>query len=576
MSVGDPGGPPGVGPTGETGPAAPGPGGPAGRAGTGPGPGPVSVVRSGAVMAAGTMSSRLLGVLRASLLAGVIGAAGPIPDAFQTANTLPNQFYLLLAGGILNAVLVPQIIRATANHDGGEDFINRLVTAALVLIGSAAIVATAAAPLLVRLYYHVHDPRDIALATTFAVICLPQIFFYGLYTLFGQILNAHSRFAAYMWAPVLANVIAIAGLLWFRAASYPLQAPAPQWTPTMIAILAGSATVSIAVQAAALVPPLRRAGFRYRPRWGLRGFGFGPALDVARWTLAAVLVSQLGFIVTSWVMTRAGDLGHQRGLVVPSRATFDNAFLIFMLPHSLITVSLVTALFTRMAHAARARDHPALIADLGRGLRMPAVLLVPAVAVAIAFAPTITATLFFDNGPAQTRAVAVLLPSLLVGVIPFGWFYLSERFFYAHEDARTPFRVQLLVTSVATLVTLAASTVDPQRTGVVVGAGQSAAYLAGAVLGFSLIRRRVGRLGLRRIAGTYLRLGVPAVAWAVALAVAAHRLLPDASAGRLLGLGILGAAGVIEIVGTLTVAHLLGVREVRDLLDPVLRRVRRS
>jgi putative peptidoglycan lipid II flippase len=526
-------------------------------------------------MAAGTMTSRLLGVLRASLLAGVIGVAGPIPDAFQTANTLPNQFYLLLAGGILNAVLVPQIIRATASPDGGEDFLNRLVTAALVLVGAATVVATAAAPLLVRLYYHVDDPRDIALATTFAVICLPQIFFYGLYTLFGQFLNAHSRFAAYMWAPVLANVVAIAGLLWFRAASYPLQAAAPRWTPAMIGILAGTATLSIAVQAVALIPPLRRTGFRYRPRWGFRGFGFGPALDVARWTLAAVLVSQLGFVVTSWVMTRAGDLGHQRGLVVPSRATFDNAFLIFMLPHSLVTVSLVTALFTRMARAARARDHAALVADLGRGLRMPAVLLVPAVAVAIAFAPTITATLFFGNAPAQTQAVAVLLPALLLGVIPFGWFYLSERFFYAHEDARTPFRVQLVVTSVATVVTVVASTVDPRQTGVVVGSGQSAAYLCGAAFGFSLIRRRVGRLGLRRIAGTYLRLAVPAVAWAVVLAVLAHRALPDPSTDRLLGLGVLAVAGVVEVVGTLGVAHLLGVTEVRDLLDPVLRRVRR-
>ena len=537
--------------------------------------GSASVARSGAVMAAGTMTSRLLGVLRASLLAGVIGVAGPIPDAFQTANTLPNQFYLLLAGGILNAVLVPQIIRATASHDGGEDFLNRLVTAALVLVGAATVVATAAAPLLVRLYYHVDDPRDIALATTFAVICLPQIFFYGLYTLFGQFLNAHSRFAAYMWAPVLANVVAIAGLLWFRAAAYPLQAAAPRWTPAMIGILAGTATLSIAVQAVALIPPLRRTGFRYRPRWGFRGFGFGPALDVARWTLAAVLVSQLGFVVTSWVMTRAGDLGHQRGLVVPSRATFDNAFLIFMLPHSLVTVSLVTALFTRMARAARARDHAALVADLGRGLRMPAVLLVPAVAVAIAFAPTITATLFFGNAPAQTRAVAVLLPTMLLGVIPFGWFYLSERFFYAHEDARTPFRVQLVVTSVATVVTVVASTVDPRQTGVVVGAGQSAAYLAGAAFGFSLIRRRVGRLGLRRIARTYLRLAVPAVAWAVVLAVLADRVLPDPSTDRLLGLGLLAGAGIVEVVGTLGVAHLLGVTEVRDLLDPVLRRVRR-
>ncbi len=535
-----------------------------------------AVARSGAVMAAGTMSSRLLGVLRASLLAGVIGTEGVTADVFQTANTLPNQFYLLLAGGVLNAVLVPQIVRAGANDDGGEDFVNRLVTAALALVGVATVLTIALAPVLVRIYLDVDDPQAVALATTFAFICLPQIFFYGLYTLLGQVLNAHSRFGAYMWAPVLANIVAIAGLVWFRASGQPSQAPVTQWTPTMIWILGGTATLSIAVQAVSLVIPLRRIGFRYRPRWGFRGFGFGSALHVAKWTLAAVVVSQLGFIVTSRVMSHAGALGDARHLTVPSRATFDNAFLIFMLPHSLVTVSLVTALFTRMAHAARAANRPALVADLGRGLRMPAVLLVPGVAIAIAFASTITRTFFFANSPDQTQAVATLMPALLVGVIPFGWFYLSERFFYAHEDARTPFLAQLLVTSVATVITLVAATLDPRHTGIVVGAGQSTAYLAGAVLGFALIRRRIGLLGLRSVAVTYLRLALPAVAWAVALALLVHWLLPDLSGNRLLGAGVLVLVGAVELVGTLGVAHLLGVREVADLVVPVLRRVRRA
>ena len=537
--------------------------------------GATTVARSSAVMAAGTMTSRALGVLRASLLAAVIGTQGATADSFQTANTLPNQFYLLLAGGILNAVLVPQIVRATAKPDGGEEFVNRLVTAALVLIGAATVVATALAPLLVRLYLHVDNPAETTLTTTFAFICLPQLFFYGLYTLLGQILNAHSRFGAYMWAPVLANVVAIGGLLWFRAVGMPLQAAPHQWTPGMIAIIAGTATLSIAIQAVALIPPLRRIGFRFRPRWGLRGFGFGPTMHIAKWTLAAVAVSQAGFIVTSRVMTHAGNLGHDRGLTVASRATFDNAFLIFILPHSLITVSLVTALFTRMAHAAREGDRPALVADLARGLRMPAVLLVPGVAIAIAFAPTIAATLFFGNGTSQTDAVASLLPGLLVGVIPYGWFYLSERFFYAHEDARTPFLVQTVVTSVTTAITVVAGTLDPRLTGILVAFGQSTAYLVGAVVGFSLIRRRIGRLGLTRIAGTYVRLAVPAVAVALVLGVLARSLFPDLTNHRLLGAALLVGVGVVELGGTILVAHLLGVREVADVLGPVIRRVRR-
>ena len=109
----------------------------------------------------------------------------------------------------------------------------------------------------------------------FAVICLPQIFFYGLYTILGQVLNAHGRFAGYMWAPALANIVAIAGLVWFQRAGFPTSAAPADWTPEMIAILAGSATLSIVVQALSLVIPLRRIGFRYRPVWGIRGHGLG-------------------------------------------------------------------------------------------------------------------------------------------------------------------------------------------------------------------------------------------------------------------------------------------------------------
>ena len=105
--------------------------------------------------------------------------------------------------------------------------------------------------------------------------------------------------------------------------------------------------------------PLRRSGFRYRPVWGFRGRG--AAVGAPRsplWTFAAVAVSQLGFIVTSKVMTRAGDLLDERGQVGAGVTAYGLAFLLFMLPHSLITVSLVTALFTRLSQAAHRGDTP--------------------------------------------------------------------------------------------------------------------------------------------------------------------------------------------------------------------------
>ena len=313
-----------------------------------------SLGRSGAIMASGTLVSRLFGLVRAALLTGVIGTTGYAADGFSAANSLPNTFYLLIAGGAVNAIFVPQIVRAKLRPDGDE-FVNRIITISLAILAAATVVMVLLAPLAVRLFYDVDNAAALNLATVFAVICLPQIFFYGLYTILGQVLNAHGRFAGYMWAPALANIVAIGGLVWFQQAGFPTSAAPADWTPEMIAILAGSATLSIVVQALSLLVPLRRIGFRYRPVWGIRGHGLGEVSTVAKWTFGSIVVSTAGFVVTSRVLTRATNLGVDAGDPVAGLAAFNPALLITMLLHGLITVSLITALYTRLSEAASPR-----------------------------------------------------------------------------------------------------------------------------------------------------------------------------------------------------------------------------
>ncbi|HEY7718086.1 MAG TPA: murein biosynthesis integral membrane protein MurJ [Pedococcus sp.] len=532
-----------------------------------------SLARSSAVMALGTVTSRLLGFVRAAVLSGTLGI-GVAADTWQVANTLPTQFYLLLAGGVLNAVLVPQITKASAREDGGEVFVNRLLTVSFALIALATVVVTAAAPLLVRLFSQGWSPEALALATSFAAICLPQILFFGLYTLLGQVLNARGRFAAYMWAPALANLVAIAGLLLFRLL-FPSEAPVSEWTPAMIGFLAGTATLGVAAQALVLVIPLRRSGFRYRPAWGIRGSGLGSASRVALWTFAGVAVAQAGFIVTSKVMTRAGDLIESRGEVGAGIFAYGLAFLLFMLPHSLVTVSLVTALFTRLSQAATRGDDAEVVADLGRGLRMPAVILVPVTFGVVLLGQQLVRVAFYDNSPEAVEAIAEVMVAMMVGIVPYGWLYLIQRVYYAYEDARTPFRLQLVVTAVATLVNLLAAVVDPLRTGVVVGIGQTVSNLAAALLGFWLLRRRFGRLGLSATVRVYARLVLATVlagALTWLLLVGLDRLGVDGRTwtGALLELVV---GGGVFAVAVLVLAHALRVEEVRQLLAPLLRRV---
>ncbi len=523
-----------------------------------------SLARSSAVMAAGTVVSRILGMAKSLMLAAVMGFA-VTGDAFDVANTLPNQFYLLLAGGVLNAVLVPQITKAAHHDDGGDEFVNRLLTLAIVLMAGATVVATALAPFLVQINATSRwSDQTLALSTAFAFICLPQIFFYGLYTLLGQVLNARGHFAAYMWAPALANIVSMLGLGAFLLTGMPKEAGVSAWTPTMIWLVAGSATLGVAAQAFALIVPLRRIGFRFRPVWGFRGVGLRSASKVAIWTFAAVAVSQLGFIVTSRVLTGSTD-----------KYSYSTAFLFFMLPHSLVTVSLVTALFTRVSksvHAGRVSD---VVDDLGRGMRMPAVLLVPATIGGLLLAEPVLRVLLFSNDPDQVRGVAHVLMAMLLGLVPYGWLYLVQRVYYAYEDARTPFVLQLLVTAVATAFNIAILLTRPEEAGVVVGLGQTVSNLLAALLGFVLLRRKLGALRLASAIQVYVRLTLASL-----LAAAAGWLVLRLASGLSdTGLGgrlvVVAAAGVVFATVALGLAHVLRVREASQLLDPVVRRLRR-
>jgi putative peptidoglycan lipid II flippase len=297
---------------------------------------------------------------------------------------------------------------------------------------------------------------------------------------------------------------------------------------------------------------------------------------VAVWTFAALAVSQLGFIVTSRVLTRANDLITSQHLEGGAgKAAYSGAFLLFMLPHSLITLSLVTALFTRMATAAHAGRTQEVVDDFGRGLRMPAVLLVPGTVAAVLLGGPAVHLAYFGNTEAQTQAIAQVMIAMMLGLVPFGWLYLIQRVYYAYEDAKTPFYLQVVVTVVATAVNLYAFTVDPTRAGIWVGLGQTVSNLAAALVGFALLRRRLGLLRLRSTMRLYVRLGIASVVAGLVCWPLVAWLESTLSGGRLSSAIELVVGGGLFLVMVLVLAHLMKVEEVGQLLAPVTRRVRR-
>jgi len=295
---------------------------------------------------------------------------------------------------------------------------------------------------------------------------------------------------------------------------------------------------------------------------------------VALWTFAALGVSTAGFIITSQVLTYAGQAGATAGLEVPAKISYTNAFLIFMLPHSLVTVSLVTALFTRMSKAAHVGDLREVRADVHRGLRMTAVATIPATVGALVLGFTATATLYYGNSQASTRGIATVMMAMMFGLVPFGILYLVQRVFYAFEDARTPFRLQIVVTVVATIANLASLLLPLRWIAVGVGAGQALSNIAGMAVGLYLARRRLGGLPLRGVVRTYVRLGAASLVAAGAAYLVLFGL-GQLIEGKVYNPVALASGAVVFGAVYVALARRLRVPEIDDLVRPVLDRARR-
>ena len=532
------------------------------------------VARSSAVMAAGTLVSRLLGFVNRYLLTLALGASAADvgANAFAVANTLPNTIYLLVAGGVLNAVLVPQIIRAGADPDGGRAYVDRLVTMGLSVLLVLAVGLTFAAGPLVRLYTE-GSPDLVGLATVFAYWCIPQVFFYGAYTVLGQVLNARGSFGPYTWAPVANNVVAIAGLGVFLGVfgSVALQGP-DTWTTPRVALLAGSASLGVVAQALVLLVPLRRAGFSWRPRWGVRGMGLRTAGAVAAWTFAAVVAGQLAYLVVTRTATRAALEVTGTGVATetPSLYAWGLAFLLFMLPHSILAVSLVTAVFTPLAQAARDGDTDGVRRRTTGTVRVLLVALTLPAAALVALGDEVVRLLFGANG-----AVAGSVVTAMALALPFfSASYLLQRVFYAYDDGRTPFLVQASVAGVWVVgILLVRATVPAQSWVPGIALAMAAAQVLGFCLALTLAGRRLGHLDVGGILWTLARVLALAAVLVPLSRLAARVAGGTGSAGE--AVLALGAGGAVLVAGYLLGCRLLRVDEVRDAAAPLLRRLGR-
>ena len=407
-----------------------------------------SMMRSSAVMAAGTIVSRITGVLRDTALTAALGLT-IVRDAFALGNSLPNIIYILIVGGALNAVFVPQLVRRMKDDaDGGRAYGNSLLTATGSVLLVLSVLSVLLAPWIVSLYATPsYTEEQTALAVAFARYCLPQVFFYGVYTMLSQVLNARGRFGAPMFAPIANNIVAIATYVGFIAMAGTTAAADGSLTAQQTAWLGIGTTLGVAMQALILVPVLSRTGYRYAPNWKWRGLGLTKALRLATWTIGLVAANQVGFIVISRLATQANVNALEAGQPAAGLATFQTGYLIFILPHSVITVSIVTALLPTLSRTVHAGRMAEAGAEISRAVRMIVLLIAP-VAVALFMLAGPVASLLFGYGaadPAQIDQLGTVTQIFALAILPFTVYYILLRGWYSLEDTRTPFFLALVL-----------------------------------------------------------------------------------------------------------------------------------
>ena len=535
-----------------------------------------SLLRSSGVMAMGTIASRVTGFVRSAILIYAIGTHD-LANAYNLANTIPNIVYNLALGGILTSVVVPLLVNAAKrDRDRGEAYDQRIFTLGVMALGGITVVATLAAEPIASLYAsNIGSPAAYHLTVIFAYFFIPQIFFYGVSSLAGAILNARGSFAAPMWTPVINNVVVIlVGLAFMVTAG--LNRTPENITAGQVQLLGIGTTLGIVLQTAGLVPSLRRVGFRWHPRHDFRRAEVSEIGRMSGWMFGYVLTTQVAFLVTTRVANAAGARVSQQAAGA-GIAAYSNAYMLFQLPYAIVGISVITALLPRMSAHASERRYGLVSADFSTATRVASVVVVPA-ALVLAVLGTPLAEGVFGYGStsiASARYVGEIFAVFSLGLLPYMLFQLLLRVFYAMHDSRTPALISVItmvINITANLVALAV--LPPQHVVAGLGAGFGLANLVGSVIAWRVLSRRVGGLDGRRVGSALVRMhaaAIPGVIFAIAVSVMVGAVIPGGRIAALVTVALGGSGAMLLYV---LFAKAFRVAELDDLTTSVRARLR--
>ncbi|HEY7174248.1 MAG TPA: lipid II flippase MurJ, partial [Micromonosporaceae bacterium] len=394
----------------------------------------------------------------------------------------------------------------------------RLLTLATVFLAGATVIAVAAAPLLTQLVA-AHSPApDKHLITMLSYLILPEIFFYGIAALLAGVLNTRGHFMAPMWSPILNNLIVIATAAVFWIMPGPKSLDASSITTPQVLVLGIGTTLGIVAQATGLLPALRSVRFRWRWRFDFGQLGLRQIGRTSVWMLTYVIMTQIGLTVILRLSQSAASNPANAGDHAPGPAIFNNAFLIFMMAHGIVAVSILTALMPRLARAAAEGRFADMGTNLSMGTRMSAVVLIPVTAAYIVLGRPLAVALFQWGNYTHREALqtGTVIAVAAIGLVPYAITQMQLFTFYAMPDTKTPALVNMPVVGVRIAVdvflyvVLSAAAVNA---GLMFG--NAVSYVIAAIIGYQLLRRRIGLLALGETMGALGRLATAAVIAAI-------------------------------------------------------------
>jgi putative peptidoglycan lipid II flippase len=524
-----------------------------------------NLTRSSKAMALGTIASRGTGFLRTLVLVAALGS-GPLSTAYNVSNTLPNTVYYLMLGGIFTSVVVPLLVKAAKNDpDRGQAYAERIFTLGAIALAIVTVIGMALSAPIVDLYMPGVSGAEHRVAVIFAYFFIPQIFFYGMDSLLGAILNTKGRFGPNMWTPVINNVVVIAVFGMYVAVVGTGKDPS-SISSFGINLLGAGTTLGIVIQSLALFPIVKRAGFSFRLRFDFRR---EEVLEISHMA-GGMLVYVVSTFAANLVLTMVADIASTRpGAADAGYSAFTYANQLFQLPYAIVGLSVISALLPRMAGHATDRRYSLVRDDFSTGVRLASVIVVPA-AVFLGVLGSPICELLFAYGAenvADARYTGEVFGMLSLGLVPFMLTQLQLRVFYSFRDNRTPGIIGLVMLAVGAAGDFIALNVLPASQVVIgLGAVYGLMTLVGAAIAWPLLLRHVGSLDGWRITRSLVRMflaTIPGMAWAFVVMDVANSLLRQGTFYGIVSV-IIGGGGAVLLYAIS--ARVLGIEEFRVLM----------